>query len=106
MLNTNNNLQTQTSSALHNAIMEASATNVDATLVTPGNDGTPQQQQQPRDEIRKTFPIVSKDIQKWITTKAEVVQIILTRIDNDIYSIVDAFLNVVGMWKETERLKQ
>nr|GEV39643.1 hypothetical protein [Tanacetum cinerariifolium] len=32
-------------------------------------------------------------------------QIILTRIDNDIYSIVDACLNACEMWKAIERLK-
>ncbi|GJV63341.1 hypothetical protein Tco_1474169 [Tanacetum coccineum] len=92
MSNTNNNMQTQTSSALHNAIMEAGgkdhppmlalsnynppcqykfkATDADATPVTPGND---------------------EDIQKYITVEA--VQIILTGIDNDIYSTVDACPN-------------
>ncbi|GJW55855.1 hypothetical protein Tco_0099940 [Tanacetum coccineum] len=58
MSNTNNNLQTQTSSALHNAIMEAGGKDrplilapvpdADATPATPGNDGTPQQ---PREEL-------------------------------------------------------
>ncbi|GJU52577.1 retrovirus-related pol polyprotein from transposon TNT 1-94 [Tanacetum coccineum] len=94
MSNTNNNMQTQTSSALHNAIMEAGgkdhppmlalsnynppcqykfkATDADATPVTPGND---------------------EDIQKYIT--AEAVQIILTGIDNDIYSTVDACPNAM-----------
>nr|GEX57275.1 integrase, catalytic region, zinc finger, CCHC-type, peptidase aspartic, catalytic [Tanacetum cinerariifolium] len=37
---------------------------------------------------------------------AEAVQIILTWIDNDIYSTVDACPNVCEMWKATERLKQ
>ncbi|GKA42001.1 hypothetical protein Tco_0734661 [Tanacetum coccineum] len=62
------------------------ATEADATPVTPSNDGTPQQQQ-PREEVHKIFPTVSEDIQKWITTEAEVVHIIFTGIDNDIYSI-------------------
>ncbi|GKE16869.1 hypothetical protein Tco_1424446 [Tanacetum coccineum] len=61
------------------------ATEADATPVTPSNDGTPQQQQ-PREEVHKIFPTVSEDIQKWITTEAEVVHIIFTGIDNDIYS--------------------
>ncbi|GJX90299.1 hypothetical protein Tco_0343625 [Tanacetum coccineum] len=120
MSNTNNNLQTQTSSALHNAIMEASGKDcppmlapgnyvqwksrikryidtkpnhelihfclknppyqykfksnyADTTPATPGNDGTPQQQ--PLGEI------------------------ILTGIDNDIYSTVDACPNEMKMWK-------
>ncbi|GJV93587.1 hypothetical protein Tco_1541400 [Tanacetum coccineum] len=105
MSNTNNNMQTETSSAFHNAIMEAGGkdrplmlapgTDADATPVTPGNDGTPHQQQ-PR------IATVSKDIQKWITVEAEVVQIILTRIDNDIYSTVDACLM---QWRCEKQLK-
>nr|GFC67412.1 retrotransposon protein, putative, unclassified [Tanacetum cinerariifolium] len=38
--------------------------------------------------------------------EAEAVQIILTGIDNDIYSIVDACPNAYEMWKAIERLKQ
>ncbi|GJV62599.1 hypothetical protein Tco_1473427 [Tanacetum coccineum] len=111
---TNNNLQTQISSALHNAIMEASGedrppmlapgiTVPDDTPATPGNDGT---RQQPREEVMETYATVLEDIKKWITTEAEAVQIILTGIDNDIYSIVDACPNAMEMWKAIERLKQ
>nr|GEV49827.1 hypothetical protein [Tanacetum cinerariifolium] len=39
-------------------------------------------------------------------TVTEAVQIILTRIDNDIYSTVDACPNACEMWKAIERLKQ
>ncbi|GKB63264.1 gag-pol polyprotein, partial [Tanacetum coccineum] len=39
-------------------------------------------------------------------TEAEAVQIILTGIDNDIYSTVDACPNACEMWKAIERLKQ
>ncbi|GKB08345.1 hypothetical protein Tco_0836629 [Tanacetum coccineum] len=96
MSNTNNNnMQTKTSSALHNAIMEAGGkdhpsmlapgnyfltTDANATPVTLGNKGT--SQQQPKGEI------------------------ILTGIDNDIYSTFDACPNAMEMWKEIERLKQ
>nr|GFB52079.1 hypothetical protein [Tanacetum cinerariifolium] len=38
--------------------------------------------------------------------KAEAVQIILTEIDNDIYSTVDACPNACEMWRAIERLKQ
>ncbi|GKE69156.1 retrovirus-related pol polyprotein from transposon TNT 1-94, partial [Tanacetum coccineum] len=41
-----------------------------------------------------------------MNTKAEAVQIILTRIDNDIYSTVDACPNACEMWKAIEMLKQ
>ncbi|GJU60589.1 retrovirus-related pol polyprotein from transposon TNT 1-94 [Tanacetum coccineum] len=40
------------------------------------------------------------------TLKAEVVHIILTRIDNDIYTMVDACPNAIEMWKSIKRLKQ
>ncbi|GJS70702.1 hypothetical protein Tco_0703543 [Tanacetum coccineum] len=153
MLNTknNNNMQTQTSSALHNAIMKGGGkdcpsmlapgnyfqwksrikryihtksnhelihlclknppyqykfltTYANATLVTLSNEGTSQQQQ--RGEVMETFASVPEDIQKWIIAEAEAVQIILMRIDNDIYSTVDACPNVMKMWKAIERLKQ
>nr|GEV84191.1 hypothetical protein [Tanacetum cinerariifolium] len=88
MSKNNNNLQSQTLSSLHNAIMKAGdkdrppmlafATDVDAPPVTPGNDGTPQQQQ-PGEEVT------------------------LTGIDNDIYSAVDACPNAMKIWKAIER---
>ncbi|GKF23864.1 hypothetical protein Tco_0076186 [Tanacetum coccineum] len=112
---TNNNLQAQTSSAIHNAIMEAGgkdrppmlapATDADATHVTHGNDGTLHQQQL-REEVMETFATILEDIKKWITVEAEAVQFILTGIDNDIYSTVDACPNALEMWKVIERLKQ
>ncbi|GKB83282.1 hypothetical protein Tco_0950177 [Tanacetum coccineum] len=49
---------------------------------------------------------VSKEIRDQLDAKAEIVQIILTRIDNDIYSTVDACPNACEMWKAIERLKQ
>ncbi|GKD34226.1 hypothetical protein Tco_1249735 [Tanacetum coccineum] len=45
------------------------------------------------------FPVVT-------TVEAEAVQIILTGIDNDIYSTVDACPNTMKMWKLIKRLKQ
>ncbi|GJX04692.1 hypothetical protein Tco_0190608 [Tanacetum coccineum] len=57
-------------------------------------------------EVIETFATVPEDIQKWITVEAEAVQIILTGIDNDIYSTVDACPNAMEMWKAIERLKQ
>ncbi|GKB14314.1 hypothetical protein Tco_0848237 [Tanacetum coccineum] len=80
MSNTNNNLQTQTSNALHNAIMEA------------GGKDRP--------------PMLAPDIRDQLNAEAEAVQIILTGIDNDIYSTVDACPNACEMWKAIERLKQ
>nr|GEU31845.1 hypothetical protein [Tanacetum cinerariifolium] len=52
----------------------------------------------------QTYKNVSQDIQDQLNAKA--IQIILTGIDNGIYSIVDACLNACEMWKSIERLKQ
>nr|GFD03820.1 hypothetical protein [Tanacetum cinerariifolium] len=41
-----------------------------------------------------------------LSAEAEAIQIILTGIDNDIYSTVDACTNACEMWKAIERLKQ
>ncbi|GJX75430.1 hypothetical protein Tco_0314025 [Tanacetum coccineum] len=78
MSNNNNNLQTQTSSAQHNAIMEAG-----------GKD--------------RPLMLAPEETKKWIDAKAEAIQIVLTGIDNDIYSIVDACPNVMEIWKAIER---
>nr|GEW23376.1 integrase, catalytic region, zinc finger, CCHC-type, peptidase aspartic, catalytic [Tanacetum cinerariifolium] len=45
------------------------------------------------ERIRKTYKNVSQDIRDQLNAEAEAVQIILTGIDNDIYSIVDACPN-------------
>nr|GEX22050.1 putative reverse transcriptase domain-containing protein [Tanacetum cinerariifolium] len=55
---------------------------------------------------KETYKNVSQDIRDQLNTEAEAVQIILTGIDNDIYSIVDACPNAREMWKAIERLKQ
>ncbi|GJX04550.1 retrovirus-related pol polyprotein from transposon TNT 1-94 [Tanacetum coccineum] len=49
---------------------------------------------------------VSQDIRDQLNAEAKAIQIILTGIDNDIYSTVDACLNAREMWKAIERLKQ
>nr|GEZ59732.1 hypothetical protein [Tanacetum cinerariifolium] len=54
----------------------------------------------------ETYKNVSQDIRDQLNAEAEAVQIILTGIDNDIYSIVDACANACEMWKAIERLKQ
>nr|GEY27276.1 uncharacterized mitochondrial protein AtMg00810-like [Tanacetum cinerariifolium] len=51
----------------------------------------------------ETYKNVSQDIRDQLNAKAEAVQIILTGIDNDIYSTVDACLNACEMWKAIER---
>nr|GEU52833.1 integrase, catalytic region, zinc finger, CCHC-type, peptidase aspartic, catalytic [Tanacetum cinerariifolium] len=54
----------------------------------------------------ETYKTVSQDIHDQLNAKAEAVQIILTGIDNGIYSKVDACSNACEMWKAIERLKQ
>nr|GFA45416.1 hypothetical protein [Tanacetum cinerariifolium] len=54
----------------------------------------------------ETYKNVSQDIRDQLNVEAKAVQIILTGIDNDIYSTVDACLNACEMWKAIERLKQ
>nr|GEU78319.1 hypothetical protein [Tanacetum cinerariifolium] len=85
MSNTNNNLQTQTSNALHNAIMEAGGKDRPP-ILAPGSSKTT------TEGYMENYKNVSQDIRNQLDAEAEaeVVQIILTRIDNDIYSIVDA----------------
>nr|GEX64696.1 hypothetical protein [Tanacetum cinerariifolium] len=51
----------------------------------------------------ETYKTVSQDIRDQLNAKAEAVQIILTGIDNDIYSTVDAYPNACEMWKAIER---
>nr|GEX94272.1 hypothetical protein [Tanacetum cinerariifolium] len=55
------------------------------------------------ERFQDTYKNVSQDICDQLNTKAEAIQIILTGIDNDIYSTVDACPNACEMWKEIER---
>ncbi|GKB88660.1 hypothetical protein Tco_0960932 [Tanacetum coccineum] len=87
MSNSNTNLQTQSSNALHNAIMEVSS-----------KDRSPM--------YMENYKNVLQDIRDQLNAKVEAVQIILTGIDNDIYSTIDACPNACEMWKAIERLKQ
>nr|GFC98782.1 hypothetical protein [Tanacetum cinerariifolium] len=54
----------------------------------------------------ENYKNVSQDICDQLNAEAEAVQIILTGIDNDIYSTVVACPNACEMWKAIERLKQ
>ncbi|GJR88956.1 integrase, catalytic region, zinc finger, CCHC-type containing protein [Tanacetum coccineum] len=54
----------------------------------------------------ENYKNVSQDIRNQLYTEAEAVQIIITRIDNDIYSTVDACPNACEMWKAIERPQQ
>nr|GEY86374.1 hypothetical protein [Tanacetum cinerariifolium] len=144
MYNTNNNMQTQTSNTLHNAIMEVGSKDRPP-MLAPGNyiqwksrikryiDTKPNHElihyclENPpykldwqdvavpvsegspittTERIRETYKNVSQDKRDQLNAEAEVVQIILTGIDNDIYSTVDACPNACEIWKAIERLKQ
>nr|GEV12996.1 hypothetical protein [Tanacetum cinerariifolium] len=54
----------------------------------------------------ENYKNISQDIRDQLNAEAEAVQIILTGIDNDIYSTVDACPNACEMWKAIERLKK
>nr|GEY65340.1 trifunctional UDP-glucose 4,6-dehydratase/UDP-4-keto-6-deoxy-D-glucose 3,5-epimerase/UDP-4-keto-L-rhamnose-reductase RHM1 [Tanacetum cinerariifolium] len=57
-------------------------------------------------QVFETYQNVEQAIKDQLNAEAEAVQIILTGIDNDIYSTVDACPNACEMWKAIERLKQ
>nr|GFD10836.1 hypothetical protein [Tanacetum cinerariifolium] len=107
MSNTNNNLQTQTSNALHNAIIEAGGKDRPPMLApdkeVPISEGS---SVTTTETYMENYKNVSQDIHDQLNAKAEAIQIILTGIDNDIYSAVDACPNACEMWKAIERLKQ
>nr|GEV88960.1 retrotransposon protein, putative, Ty1-copia subclass [Tanacetum cinerariifolium] len=103
-------MQTQTSNTLHNAVMEAGSKDRPSMLAPDWQDievlvskGSPITT---TERIRETYKNVSQDIRDQLNAEAEAVQIILTGIDNDIYSTVDACPNACEMWKAIERLKQ
>nr|GEX61352.1 hypothetical protein [Tanacetum cinerariifolium] len=52
----------------------------------------------------ENYKNVSQDIMDQSDAAAEAVQIILTGIDNDIYSTIDACLNACEMWKAIESI--
>ncbi|GJT23367.1 retrovirus-related pol polyprotein from transposon TNT 1-94 [Tanacetum coccineum] len=104
MSNSNTNLQTQSSNALHNAIMEAGSKDRPPMLApVPVAEGS---SETTTERYMENYKNVSQDIRDQLNAEAEAVQIILTGIDNDIYSTVDACPNACEMWKAIERLKQ
>nr|GEZ28526.1 hypothetical protein [Tanacetum cinerariifolium] len=92
-------MQTQTSNTLHNAIMEAGGKDR-SPMLAPGSSVTTTK------TCMETYKNVSQDIRDQLNAKAEAVQIILTWIDNDIYSTVDASPNACEMWKAIERAER
>ncbi|GKA22910.1 retrovirus-related pol polyprotein from transposon TNT 1-94 [Tanacetum coccineum] len=98
----NTNLQTQTSNALHNAITEAGGKDRPP-MLAPVAEGS---SETTTEGYMENYKNVSQDIRDQLNAEAEAVQIILTGIDKDIYSTVDACPNACEMWKAIERLKQ
>nr|GFA46459.1 hypothetical protein [Tanacetum cinerariifolium] len=110
-------MQTQTSSTLHNAIIEAGSKD-HPPMLAPGNyvqwksrikryiDTKPNHELIPYCLENSPYELGWKEIRDQLNAEAEADQIILTGIDNDIYSTVDACPNACEMWKAIERLKQ
>nr|GEY58825.1 hypothetical protein [Tanacetum cinerariifolium] len=115
MSNINNNIQTQTSNSLHNAIMEAGSKDRPP-MLAPGNyiqwksrikryiDTKPNRElihyclENPPYELGWNDKFII-DAEGNPTTATH-------QIDNDIYSTVDACSNACEMWKTIKRLKQ
>nr|GEV93071.1 retrovirus-related Pol polyprotein from transposon TNT 1-94 [Tanacetum cinerariifolium] len=95
-------MQTQTSNALHNAIMEDGGKDRPPMLasVSEGSSETT------TERYMENYMNVSQDIRDQLNAEAEAVQIILTGIYNDIYSTVDACPNACEMWKAVERFNK
>nr|GEW66378.1 hypothetical protein [Tanacetum cinerariifolium] len=83
----------QTSNALHNAIMEAGGKDRPP-LLTPVAEGSTEIT---TERYTENYKNVTQDIRDQLNDEAEAVQIILTGIDNDIYSTVDACPNACEM---------
>nr|GFA96197.1 hypothetical protein [Tanacetum cinerariifolium] len=100
-------MQTLTSNTLHNAIMEADSK--DRPPMLAPDKQIPISEESPitrSKSFQETYKNVSQEIRDQLNAKAEAAQIILTGIDNDIYSTVDACPNACELWKAIERLKQ
>nr|GEX90285.1 hypothetical protein [Tanacetum cinerariifolium] len=100
-------MQTQTSNALHNAIMEAGGKDRPP-MLAPGNYVQWKSRinryidTKPNHELIHYYLKNPPHKYKWNDKVVPVIE----GIDNDIYSTVDACLNACKMWKAIERLKQ
>ncbi|GJS33207.1 hypothetical protein Tco_0531589 [Tanacetum coccineum] len=107
MSNTNNNLQTQTSNALQNAIMEAGGKDCPP-MLAPSNYVQWKSRIKRYIDTKPNNELIHYCLQnppykfKW----TEKIVPVTEGIDNDIYSTVDACPNACEMWKAIERLKQ
>ncbi|GKD16507.1 hypothetical protein Tco_1205665, partial [Tanacetum coccineum] len=116
--NSNTTLANSITNALHNAIMERVAKivlNVSTGLQNPPYiyqwaektvPAAEDSSETTTERYVENYKNVSQDIRDQLNADAEAIQIILTGIDNDIYSTVDACPNACEMWKAIERLKQ
>nr|GEY93351.1 hypothetical protein [Tanacetum cinerariifolium] len=97
-------MQTQTSNTLHNTIMEDGGKDRPP-MLAPDKEVLVSKGSPETTTVRyiENYKNVSQDIRDQLNAKAEAVQIILTRINNDIYSTVDACPNACEMWKAIER---
>ncbi|GKF40153.1 hypothetical protein Tco_0120214, partial [Tanacetum coccineum] len=84
---------TQSSNALHNAIMEAGSKDRPP-MLAPVAEGS---SETTTERYMENYTNVSQDIRDQLNAEAEAVQIILTGIDNDIYFTVDACPNACEM---------
>ncbi|GJT48432.1 hypothetical protein Tco_0974589 [Tanacetum coccineum] len=100
MSNTNNIMQTQISNALHNAIMEAGGKDRPP-MLAPVAEGSLETTTK---GYMQNYKNVSEDIQNLLNAEAEAIYIILTGIDNDIYSTVDACPNSMELRTAIERM--
>ncbi|GKB02955.1 hypothetical protein Tco_0831044 [Tanacetum coccineum] len=100
-------------SATHNAIIKAGGKNRALMLVTgsyfkmmdhPAKEATKIDPSKPKRRSIETYSSGSPEKQKLIHVEAEAVHIILTGIDNDNYSTVDACANAKEMWLTIEHL--
>ncbi|GKC38981.1 hypothetical protein Tco_1051365 [Tanacetum coccineum] len=108
MSNTNTNLQTQTSNALYNAIMEAGGKDRPP-MLAPGNYVQWKSRIKRYIDTKPNNELIYYCLQnppykfKWTE---KIIPVLEGRIDNDIYSTVDAYPYACEMWKAIERLKQ
>ncbi|GJW45515.1 hypothetical protein Tco_0077161 [Tanacetum coccineum] len=107
MSNSNTNLQTQSSNALHNAIMEAGSKDRPP-MLAPGNYVQWKSRIKRYIDTKPNSELIHYCLQNLPYTYqwAEKTVPVAEGIDNDIYSTVDAYPNACEMWKAIKRLKQ
>nr|GEX64719.1 ribonuclease H-like domain-containing protein [Tanacetum cinerariifolium] len=88
-----------TSNALHNAIMEAGGKDSPPMLASVAEGSS----EITTERYMENYKNVSQDIRDQLNAEAATVQIILTGIDNDIYSTINGCSNACEMWKAIER---